>query len=59
MHRYLAPSALIFVLLQPGLSLAGDDDVSSQLESIASVHIAAAAKESESVEDLMKTMHRD
>jgi len=59
MNKYLAPSALFFVLFYPGLSLAGDDVMSSQLKNIVVSHIAATSKESESIDDLMKTMHTD
>ncbi len=59
MNKYLVALISPFVLLQSGVSLANNDVVSSQLESVVTAHISATSKESESIEDLMATMHTD
>ncbi len=59
MKKYLTTFVFMFVLLQSGVSLANNDVISSQLESVVTAHIAATSKESESIKDLMVTMHTD
>jgi len=57
MKKYLTVFVPLFVLFQAEVSFANNDVVSSQLESVVKAHIAATSKESESIDDLMATMH--
>jgi len=47
------------MVMSASVSFANNDSVSSQLEGIISSHIAATSKDSESIDDVMKTMHTD
>ena len=57
MNKYITAFFSVFVLFQSGVSLANNDVLSSQLQSIAAANIAATSKESESITDFMGTIH--
>jgi len=58
MFKQLAISmALSASLITSGMSFASNDIDASQLKAVITAKIAATTKESESIEDMMKTMH--
>ncbi len=57
MKKNLTVILYFFVSAYSGILFADNDLVSSQLESVMAAHAAASTKESESLDDLMKTMH--
>ncbi len=59
MNKKLTTALTLCTSVYSGALLANNDAVSSQLESVIKSHIAAASKDSESIEDVMKTMHSE
>ncbi len=59
MKKRLAAVLTLCISSYSGFLFADDSVVSSQLEGIIVEHIAATSKDSESIENLMKTMHTE
>ncbi len=59
MNKKLTTMVALCASVYSGALLANSDAVSSQLESVINAHISAASKDSESIEDVMKTMHSE
>ncbi len=55
--QFTIAMALSASLISSGMSFANNDIDTSQLQAVITAKIAATAKESESIEDMMKTMH--
>jgi len=47
------------LVVYSSISFASNDVISSQLEGVITAHIAATSKDSESIDDVMKTMHTE
>ncbi len=59
MKKSLVAVFCFYISVYSGNLLADGDFIASKLESVVSTHIAATTKETESLDDLMKTMHTE
>ncbi len=59
MNKKLTTAIALCASVYSGALLANNNNVSSQLESVINTHVTATSKDSESIEDVMKTMHSE
>jgi len=57
MKKSLVGFFVLSVLLYSNALLANNDVISAELEGVITAHVVATSKESESISDLMKTLH--